>query len=265
MALFTGSIYSHALRMQTQLQVILPQDTAQWQNGPLKANIPAKAKPKTLVMLHGLAFDASLWTRYTSIERYTEQYGLAVVLPEVQRSYYVDMKNGLNYYTYISEELPELVSNLFKLSTAPEDYMIAGHSMGGYGALRCAFDHPERYSFVGAFASGCDVHAHIRRSLAEGPDHFLAADARGVFGENVTVEEGSDVFKLAERMAKGEKQPKIYLTCGTDDYLYPDNRRFRAHLDALKIQYTYEEWKGDHTWLFWDQSIQAMLKNIFGE
>jgi S-formylglutathione hydrolase FrmB len=74
MAYFHGSISSSALGMDTGLTVILPQDhPAEGQGRPCKA----------LYLLHGLAQDATAWTRNTSIERYATEAGIAVVMPEV--------------------------------------------------------------------------------------------------------------------------------------------------------------------------------------
>jgi S-formylglutathione hydrolase FrmB len=49
----------------------------------------ASAAPsKTLYLLHGRGQDALSWTRYSSLERYAEQYNVAVIMPEVTRSFY---------------------------------------------------------------------------------------------------------------------------------------------------------------------------------
>ena len=49
----------------------------------------------------------------TSIERYALEHGIAVVMPNVNRSFYVDMKHGLNYYTYVSQEIPYIATTYF--------------------------------------------------------------------------------------------------------------------------------------------------------
>ena len=40
------------------------------------------------------------------MERYARERGLAVVLPEVQRSFYTDMAYGLPYFTYVPKSCP---------------------------------------------------------------------------------------------------------------------------------------------------------------
>ena len=61
---------------------------------------------KVLYLLHGLSDDYSAWMRRTSIERYMGNLPVVVVMPDAGRSFYTDMKHGLKYWTFISEELP---------------------------------------------------------------------------------------------------------------------------------------------------------------
>jgi putative tributyrin esterase len=62
--------------------------------------------------------------------------GLAVVMPRVDRSFYLNEAHGNKYWTFLSEELPEVVRGSFRISTRREDTFVAGLSMGGYGAMK---------------------------------------------------------------------------------------------------------------------------------
>lgn len=53
-------------------------------------------------------------------------------------------------WTYVTEELPELVGSEFPIDL--ERQAITGHSMGGHGALTVALNHPDRFRSVSAFA-----------------------------------------------------------------------------------------------------------------
>ena len=87
MAFLRCEIASESLRMATAVDVILPDKGA-------------LSETKTLYLLHGLTDDRTGWTRYTAVERYARERGIAVVLPEVQRSFYTDMVYGPPYFTY---------------------------------------------------------------------------------------------------------------------------------------------------------------------
>lgn len=56
-------------------------------------------------------------------------------------------------YEYIVSELPGLIEANFPVT---QQRAIAGHSMGGHGALMIALRNPERYSSVSAFSPICN-------------------------------------------------------------------------------------------------------------
>lgn len=234
-------MFSQSLRMTTSIAVSLPADMSE---------PPAQGMP-VLTVLHGLSDNHSNWYRRTNIDRYAEQAGVAVVMPEVQRGFYTDMRYGLRYFTYIAEELPALCRRMFRFSDRPEDNYIAGFSMGGYGALKTALTHPGRYAAVGAFSSVADIRNTSIRHEAE---------YEAIFGEGPGQDE--DIFCLSSAVLQTGGCPRFYLACGDRDYLLEDNRRLHTHLETIGLSHTYEEWPGDHNWAFWDTAIQKYLSFI---
>jgi len=53
-------------------------------------------------------------------------------------------------YTYITQELPKLISEQFRVDMARQG--IFGHSMGGHGAMTIALKNPDRFKSCSAFA-----------------------------------------------------------------------------------------------------------------
>jgi S-formylglutathione hydrolase FrmB len=262
-AFLSGNIYSKSLVVDSRIELFLPQDGRRyiWNE-----------KPKTLILLHGLSDDASVWSRRTAVERSAERYNLALVMPEVQRSFYQDMKNGQKYFTYITEELPDLLEKMFSVSLSRDDLMIAGLSMGGYGALRCAFARPDRFSCCGAFSGGFDLEGLV--SNADSYVEILGdwpADVRGIFGEKKEIPPDaliSNVIKNApaKAAAAGVKIPKLYMVAGTADFLYQQAVDVHKQLDELGIEHIYEEVPGAfHEWDVWDEAIERFMKHFLGE
>ncbi len=68
-----------------------------------------------------------------------------------------------------------------------------------------------------------------------------------------------DLFALARKAAKSPVKPRLYQCCGTEDFLYADNLRFRDALRKLPLDLTYEEGPGEHNWAYWDKMIQNVL------
>jgi S-formylglutathione hydrolase FrmB len=71
----------------------------------------------------------------------------------------------------------------------------------------------------------------------------------------------NDVFTLAAKSAAAEL-PYLWLSCGTEDALLDSNRQFVALLHQRKIPYTYTEAPGEHSWIFWDEELPAMLREL---
>ncbi len=91
MALIQCNFFSEVLSVSTSITVILPQETSNQIGMNNKRN---HEKIPTLYLLHGFSDDHTIWTRRTSIERYAAEYGLAVVMPQVDHSFYADMVYG---------------------------------------------------------------------------------------------------------------------------------------------------------------------------
>lgn len=241
MAFFNGTVRSEVLEMWTGLAVCLPFDVSS----------ASRADTPVVYLLHGQSDDHTGWFRYTSAERYANDRQVALVIPEVQRSYYTDMAYGLSYRTYIAEELPRIVERLFGLAPGREHTFVAGLSMGGHGALKCGLGYPERYAACASFSAVTDT----SRRMEWMPERQVL----GVWGEEVAPEE--DLFRLAEGCAARpqEGRPRIYMCCGTKDHLLEQNDRFHRHLEGLGVEHAYETWPGGHEWGFWDASLPKAL------
>ena len=84
MALLRCNVFSESLSLSTAMTVLLPQRTTT-QIG--LAGAVRDGAPPVLYLLHGLSDDDTTWLRRTSIERYVAPLGLAVVMPQVHRSF----------------------------------------------------------------------------------------------------------------------------------------------------------------------------------
>jgi S-formylglutathione hydrolase FrmB len=249
MALIDCKFFSETLGMSSSMLVILPEATNR-QIG-LRGNTRAEEGGyPTLFLLHGLSDDETIWLRRTSIERYVAPLGLAVVMPNVHRSFYVNQKHGLAYWDFVSEELVQKAREFFPLSSRREDTFAAGLSMGGFGATLLGLKKPEQYAAVASLSGVCDLLGLEARGI---PDYQQA------FGGT----EGAAAYQprlLAERLvASGEPRPALYYCCGTEDYLYAENVKFHEELLALGLEHTFEVGPGAHDWEYWDRMIQGVL------
>lgn len=248
MALVRIDHVPETVKVNSPLYIIIPEPTR-------TGGIPVAAC-KVLYLLHGHSDDGSAWQRYTAIESIAALYNLVVVMPSAGLSFYTNQPNGQNYFTYITEELPHYMRYVFGLSPRREDTLIAGNSMGGYGAFKAAFMHPELYVAAASF-SGLLSLAFIRLAI---DDPFLV-ELRYIFGDLTKLPgSGHDPETWVKQATlHPEALPKLYASCGRQDDLITLNRTFYASCQSLGIPLEYHEEEGIHDWPFWNEQIKVFL------
>lgn len=183
---------------------------------------------------------------------------IAVVMPDADTSFYSDMVHGRKYWTFLSEELPEIVHDFFpNISQERKDTFVAGLSMGGYGAYKLALG-TDRFAAAASLSGAVDL-----------PLDFMKDDRFKVNGElwktifdDLDAVRGSKndvLFLVEEKVRNGKPLPKLYMWCGTEDFIYDLSVSAHKKLDELGYDLTYEESAGNHQWKYWDEKIQTVL------
>jgi S-formylglutathione hydrolase len=130
-----------------------------------------KKKVPVLYWLSGLTCTDENFMQKAGAQRIAAELGVAIVAPdtsprgeEVADDESYDLGQGASFYVnatqepwnrhyhmydYVVYELPQLIESTFPVS---DKRAIAGHSMGGHGALTLAMLNPERYSSMSAFS-----------------------------------------------------------------------------------------------------------------
>lgn len=128
-------------------------------------------KVPVLYWLSGLTCTDENFMQKAGAQRIAAELGIAIVAPdtsprgdEVADDEAYDLGQGAGFYVnatqppwnshyqmydYVVNELPELIESTFPVS---EKRAIAGHSMGGHGALTIAMLNPESYRSMSAFS-----------------------------------------------------------------------------------------------------------------
>ncbi|MDR1704405.1 MAG: esterase family protein [Clostridiales bacterium] len=242
MACFDGTVASERLGMDVNLRVIMPQNVKE---------------PASVYLLHGIMANYTCWTRYTNIELYANRLGFAVIMPDAGRSFYADMRHGGRYFSFITEELPGIASRMFKIASGRQESFIAGLSMGGYGALRCALSFPENYAAAASFSGVCDITTPRVDGLLADMDEIPAIWGTKAARNKARLE--PLIPSASDKLNKINSRMPLFMTCGLDDGLLEANRAFVKLLkDPLPV--TYKEWPGGHDWVFWDRSAEMALE-----
>jgi len=205
-----------------------------------------------LYLLHGLSDDHTIWLRRTRIETYVQGLPLIVVMPNAQRSFYVnDPRFG--YYgafeDHIVKDVVGFTDTTFPTIRGRQGRFLAGMSMGGYGALMLALRHPDVFSAACSHAGALSF-AHTPRT--ERPDIQALADSLPP-GEY-------DLYKLAEKLKSSGQSLRMRLDCGASDVLLQESRAFHQHLAALGLHHMFEEPPGEHSMDYANQQVGQMLE-----
>ena len=253
MASIQIKFYSPSLQTKTNVNVLLPTPESTLQGyQETFADCAKTGLFPVLYLLHGTSGDEGDWTRFSRIEDYARKYNLAVVMPNCENSCYRNTPAGKAYYTYVTEELPQMMKWMFPVSDKREDTYIAGLSMGAAGAFKLGMSKPERYGYVACLSGGFTINEMVKKTpnpwaWAYEPDEVLEGTR-------------DDAFWLSSQLVENKVDyPALYLCCGTEDFLYEKNCQLKKHLEDIGFRFTYHEQPGVHDWNFWDDEIRRIL------
>lgn len=256
MAFMTVECWANSLFRRTTFNVILPNDADK------KNNKNYDRPTKLLVLLHGYCCTSQDWVWNSQIVPFAEKYNICVVLPNGENSFYIDGKaTGRQYATFVGEELPNYVINTFGLSDKKEDHYIGGFSMGGFGAIHAGIKFSNMYSKLFAFSSALIPYEVV--NMEEGAhngfanyEYFdLVFDGLNKLKES----ENHPEVLVKEHLRDNIEIPKIYMACGTEDFLLDFNRRFEKFLTEQGVEHTYVEDSGAHDYGFWNKVLEPAI------
>ncbi len=232
---------------------------------PVKYHAPENRDTRfpVVYLLHGLTGQSSNWLEKTQVALYATHYDLFIVMVEGGNGWYTDSATvpADKYESYILSELIPDVEKRFRVSTVREGRAIAGLSMGGYGAFKFGLKHPEMFGLAASMSGAFGAASWNEKELG-GPG-VISESLFKTFGPaDSGTRATNDVFKLAREVAarKITPLPYFYVDCGTEDFLFSNNRDFVNLLVELKIPHEYRQRPGAHAWTYWDLQIQEILR-----
>lgn len=215
-----------------------------------------------IYLLHGLTGNYANWFDRTKAAEYAAKHDFIIVTPDGANGWYTDSLAAPKdaYESYIIKELiPEIDKN-YRTVANRDGRVIAGLSMGGFGAVKFGLKYPEMFSLVGSFSGA--LFASSYRTPEELPQGGIRTSLVAIFGApDSPTKKANDVFEMV-RSATPEQikaMPFIYQSCGSEDFLIQNNRDFLAAMNLKKVPHEYREHPGIHDWVFWDDQIRELL------
>ena len=214
-------------------------------------------KYPVLYLLHGLggneqsmALDGE-WTTLQDLRRDHQVGEFLVVAPDGWDTFYINSRDGKTPYSdfFLREFIP-FVERTYRVRPERAARGITGFSMGGYGALRMAFAHPELFSSVTSH-SGALMREPPQGVSAGASSGNLAAELLAkVFGNPIDRKfwDLNSPFVLARKNAASLLKMKIYFDCGTEDSyaFYRGASELHETLDSIKIPHEFHLYPGGH-------------------
>jgi S-formylglutathione hydrolase FrmB len=253
-----NALQSHILSETVHYCVMLPPDYDAATAGHSPRRYPV------LYFLHGLGdneqtlFKGGGWDLIQDLRQKGQVFDFLIVAPEGRRSFYINSADGRVRYSdfFIREFIPYLESH-YSIRRERSARAISGFSMGGYGALRFAFAHPELFSSVSAQSAAL---------IAEPPQQAESGPLGVAFGNPIDVRhwDQNSPFVLAKRnraqiQASGLS---IYFNCGSkDDFGFNQGAgELHRQLQAEGIQHESHLYPGNHGGEYFLAHLGEVLK-----
>ena len=128
--------------------------------------------------------------------------------------------------------------------------------MGGFGAFKLAMNCPDK------FAAAASLSGALNPRFMLSWDEHRQKEFGWMFGDAKELEGSMNDLKhvLKSQVEANVQLPKLWMHCGTEDFLYEDNIQFRDFVNDLDIDFSYHEGPGQHEWGIWDEQIQHVLR-----
>ena len=221
------------------------------------AQHPAKRYP-LLYFLHGLGdneqtlFNGGGWTLLDDLRNQHKMGDFLIVSPEGRRSFYINSADGaLRYNDFFLQEFIPQIEGKYRIRAGRASRAISGISMGGYGALRFAFAHPELFSAASAQSAALITASPQTLDSASLTGAPLAGVLAPVFGKPINVAHWNEnsPFVLAKKNAAALRKLAIYFNCGQDDNYGFEKGAAALHEELQRegVKHEYHPYPGDHS------------------
>jgi S-formylglutathione hydrolase FrmB len=250
-----NALNSRILKHEIHYCVYLP---ASYDAGPTAH--PARSYP-VLYFLHGLGdneqtlFNSGGWTLLDDLRRQHKIGEFLIAAPEGGRTFYINSADGsVRYSDFFLLEFIPLIETRYRVGKGRSNRAISGISMGGYGALRFAFSHPEMFSAISAQSAALITETPQELDTAARSGAPLGKLLATVFGSPIDVQhwKNNSPFVLADRNQAALRRMAIYFNCGQDDNYGFEKGAAALHKQLQKenVEHEYHPYPGDHSLVY---------------
>ena len=224
-----------------------------------------------LYFLHGLGdnertlFNSGGWTLLDDLRKRHEMGDFLIVAPEGRRSFYINSADGsVRYSDFFLQEFMAHIEGKYRIRRGPAGRAISGISMGGYGALRFAFAHPDLFSAASAQSAALITETPRQLDAAGRTGAPLTGVLDPVFGKPIQVAHwtANNPFLLARRNRAALRELAIYFNCGQQDNYGFEQGAAALHkqLSEEGVKHEYHAYPGDHSVSYFLSHFAEVMK-----
>jgi S-formylglutathione hydrolase FrmB len=217
-----------------------------------------------IYLLHGLGQDDEslvnngIWNLVDEMRSKKEIGDFVIITPFAGRSFYVNSKDGkVRYEDFLLQEFIPAMEKKYHLEHSRKRRVLSGISMGGYGALRLAFKHPEMFAAVSAHS------AALIEELPKGAGQSnVAAMIGSAFGRPLDNAYWKNQSPFIYAKTADLKGLKIYFDCGDSDFFGFDAgaKALDKLLTSRKVPHEFHIYPGGHDFQYFSAHLPASLE-----
>ena len=140
----------------------------------------------------------------------------------------------------LKQSIIPFVEKNYRVETDAKDRALAGLSMGGIQTLYAGLNNTETFAYLGVFSSGWIMPMQL--DLANGQYVFMQKNADQI----------NNNLKL------------FWIGIGAkEDIAYKNCMKMLSKFDGMKINYSFDEYPGGHTWPVWRHDLYNFAQLLF--
>jgi S-formylglutathione hydrolase FrmB len=190
---------------------------------------------------------------------------MLVVSPRGVGTWFVDAQGGLpRYATFLTKTLVPFVDARYRTAASRGSRLVAGISMGGYGALRWALAQPELFCAAGALSPAIQ---QMCWPAVQAMPFFIRPSLKRAFGDDPVknVLRQNDLYAmLLDDPLLAARAPFLHVRAGTEDkYRIAEIAAFLdRYLDALAVPHEVVFETGVHDWPYWRKVFPRLVNAL---
>ncbi|MEY2397177.1 MAG: hypothetical protein QOJ00_351 [Actinomycetota bacterium] len=239
-----------------------------------------------LYLLHGVGDSWKDWSTKSDLVEFARQFKVIIVTPDGGKTpdagWYSDWTDGSRQWErfHIDTLIPWVDANFRTMGSGHR--LIAGFSMGGFGAMSYAARHPGVFASAAAFSGIVDTMYGFPLSgpaFAALHDRFGTPDAR-VWGDQLANEavwrahnptdlaatlKGTPLFLytgIGAPTGSAGDNPQKAPNYAIENFVFQTNLSFMRALDAAGVAYTSDVHPGYHDWPYFEAGLHWALPQM---